>query len=209
MNRYIRKSLEPGERIAYDGKLHWSYVFTYNAWAFVLLALSVAASVWNYLNEEPSRLVYYLAAALLGLAIVVWATGRVVRTRKEFVVTATRFIQKDGILNIHLKEIPLFKVETVNYHQTFFQRIIGTGGIELVGSGGTYHHIDCIANPMEVRRAIVSAINQCNKAGAEKELQVARARTEQHIPEAAARPVEEEVATPPFRIDINEEEENS
>ncbi len=160
MNKYIRKSLEQGEEIVFNGRLHWSYIWGYIFWQWVLLIGAIALAVYNYRREESELWLYYCALALLVLAVVVWLIGRIVRSYSEFVVTASRFIQKDGFFSIHMKEIPLFKIETVNYHQKFIQRIIGTGGIELVGSGGTYHLIEHIDKPMEVRRAIVSAINK-------------------------------------------------
>lgn len=158
MNKFIRKSLEPGEAIVYNGRLHWSYIFGYYFWTFFLFLLAVGACYLGY--RDASHAYYYTALALVVLALFVYIIGRVVRTRSEFVVTATRFIQKDGIFNISMTEIPLFKVETVNYHQSLWQRMIGTGCIELVGSGGTSHQIHCIENPMDVRKTIVSAINK-------------------------------------------------
>ena len=158
MNKFIRESLEPGEEIVYNGRLHWSYIFGYYFWTFVLIIAAGVAVYFGYRESIQSLYWLALSAAVLGLLVYVW--GRVVRTRSEFVVTATRFIQKDGIFNISMTEIPLFKVETVNYHQTLFQRIIGTGCIELVGSGGTFHKLHCIEHPMQVRRTIVSSINQ-------------------------------------------------
>ncbi len=151
--------MEPGERIVYSGRLHWSYTVAYTVWAVVFVLAALALAVYGVFQEENNKYFYYGALVLLVAALVLWLIGSLVRTRCEFVVTATRFIQKDGIFDISMTEIPLFKVETVNYHQSFFQRIIGTGSIELVGSGGTCHSINRIASPMDVRRAIVSAIN--------------------------------------------------
>ncbi len=160
MNKYIRKSLEEGEEIVFNGRLHWSYIWGYIFWQWVLLIGAIALFIYNYQREESIPWLYYCVLVMLALAVILWGIGKIARTYSEFVVTATRFIQKDGFFSIHMKEIPLFKIETVNYHQKFLQRIIGTGGIELVGSGGTYHLIENIDKPMEVRRAIVSAINR-------------------------------------------------
>ena len=41
--------------------------------------------------------------------------------------------------------------------------MLGTGCIELVGSGGTSHRIHSIEHPMEVRKTIVGAINRQKK----------------------------------------------
>ena len=37
--------------------------------------------------------------------------------------------------------------------------MLGTGCVELVGSGGTSHQVHCIEHPMQVRKMVLSAIN--------------------------------------------------
>lgn len=103
---------------------------------------------------------YIIGAIFFFVAFIIYLIGRVVRTRCEFAVTTNRFIQKDGILNIKMTEIPLFKIETVNFYQSLWQRMLGTGSVELVGSGGTFHRMDFIERPLLVRKNVVSAINK-------------------------------------------------
>jgi uncharacterized membrane protein YdbT with pleckstrin-like domain len=110
-----------------------------------------------------------VGGGILFVALVIYIIGRIIRTRTEFVVTNSRFIQKDGIFNIKMTEIPLFKIETVNFEQTFWQRILGTGSVELVGSGGTFHRVHYIKKPQLVRKTIVSTINQYSLASASNE----------------------------------------
>lgn len=160
MADFITKSLEPGEQVVLKGRLHWSAIWKYFLAMWILVLLGLGIGIWMLVSHK-SLLV--IPGVLLFIALCVYLVGRVVRTRTEFCVTNTRFIQKDGIFNIHMTEIPLFKVETVNYSQSFFQRFLGTGCIELVGSGGTNHNIHHIQNPMTVRRTIVSVINQQDK----------------------------------------------
>jgi membrane protein YdbS with pleckstrin-like domain len=111
-------------------------------------------------NFWRNSVLYYVAVGFLVVAAIIWFIGRIVRTRSEFAVTNSRFIQKDGILNIKMTEIPLFKIETVNFYQSFWQRLLGTGCIELVGSGGTFHRVHFIQHPQRVRKTIVSTINE-------------------------------------------------
>ena len=94
------------------------------------------------------------------LAFFTWIVGRIVRTRSEFAVTDTRFVQKDGIFNIKMTEIPLARIETVNFYQSLWQRILGTGCVEMVGSGGTSHQVHCIEQPMKVRKIICASIKK-------------------------------------------------
>lgn len=158
MANYIINSLEEGEHIILNGRLHWTSIAKYLVTTWVLALVAVALMVYAYIGERPNLL--WVGGAALVVAFVVYLVGRIVRTRSEFAVTEGRFIQKDGIFNIQMTEIPLFKVETVNFYQTIWQRMLKTGCIELVGSGGTCHRIHCIEHPMEVRKTIVAAINR-------------------------------------------------
>lgn len=163
MANYIYNSLEEGEHIILNGRLHWTSIANYLISTWILAIVAVALMAYAYFGDQPSLL--WVGGVALIVAFVVYLVGRIVRTRSEFAITEGRFIQKDGILNIQMTEIPLFKVETVNFFQTLWQRMLGTGCIELVGSGGTSHKIHCVEHPMEVRKTIVAAINRQKKDG--------------------------------------------
>jgi len=158
MGDFIKKSLENGEEIKYNGRLHWSSIWKYIFWSWLMVIGGLTAAGACYYYKQQDVYIYLgLAVALIGL--IVGIIGRIVRTRSEFAITGTRFIQKDGIFNIKMTEIPLQRIETVNYYQTFWQRMLGTGCVELVGSGGTSHQVHCIEHPMQVRKMVLSAIN--------------------------------------------------
>ena len=161
MANYIKQSLEEGETIIYKGRLHWSYIFRY---MFFTLLFAVGGIIVIYLayskQPEQKTTLFYFGIALFVLAFIVWLVGRIVRTRTEFAVTDTRFVQKDGIFNIKMTEIPLARVETVNFYQSLWQRILGTGCVEMVGSGGTSHQVHCIEEPMKVRKIICASIKK-------------------------------------------------
>lgn len=161
MANYIKQSLEKGEQIIYNGRLHWSAIFRY-IFCTILFAVSGVVAIWlaYYRFPEQKDVLFYTGIALLVLAFFIWIVGRIVRTRSEFAVTDTRFVQKDGIFNIKMTEIPLARIETVNFYQSLWQRIIGTGCVELVGSGGTSHQVHCIEHPMKVRKVIVASIKK-------------------------------------------------
>ena len=163
MANYIKQSLEEGETIIFNGRLHWSSIFKYMFLA-TLFAIGGIVAIWlaYYMYPEQKDILFYTGIALLVLAFFTWIVGRIVRTRSEFAVTDTRFVQKDGIFNVKMTEIPLARIETVNFYQSLWQRIIGTGCVELVGSGGTSHQVHCIEHPMKVRKIIVASIK--NKA---------------------------------------------
>ncbi len=161
MANYIKQSLEEGETIIFKGRLHWSYIFRYLFFS-LLFAVGGILVIWlaYYQYPEQKDMLFYTGIALLVLAFFTWIVGRIIRTRSEFAVTNTRFVQKDGIFNIKMTEIPLARIETVNFYQSLWQRILGTGCVEMVGSGGTSHQVHCIEQPMKVRKIIVASIKK-------------------------------------------------
>lgn len=163
MSSYITKSLEEGESIVLRGHYHWTFTTSQviSSWILVIVCLALLTAA-HYRPEQATTLVA-LAVAALAVALITALWGYILRSRTEFAVTDTRFIQKDGILDISIKEIPLYKVETVNFSQSLLQHIMGTGNIELVGSGGTTHRLTFIAHPMEVKKAIARAIGNKEK----------------------------------------------
>ena len=158
MAHYIINSLEEGEQIVFQGRLHWISIYQYLLSGFILILVAGCLLTSGYFLSHSE--LFIIGAGVLVLAIVILIIGRIIRTRSEFAVTTSRFIQKDGILNIKMTEIPLFKIETVNFYQSLWQRMVGTGSIELVGSGGTFHRVDYIEKPLIVRKTIVSTINK-------------------------------------------------
>lgn len=164
MANYIKNSLEEGETIVLKGQLHWLTILPYLAGSCFGGILSLVSIIFYFKNDKTWLL--YLALFLILASVIAYFIGNLVRTRTEFAVTNSRFIQKEGILNIKMTEIPLYKIETANFYQTFWQRIFGTGCIELVGSGGTPHQVHQIKDPQQVHRTIVATINKSTKESA-------------------------------------------
>lgn len=158
MANFIESTLEPGEQVIFKGRLHWSFNFRYTAWGLFLILACICGLIYSsMLDDSNSRGVVNIVCivvAIIGLILI--GVGYFIRSKTEFAITNTRFIQKDGILNIKMTEIPLFKVETVNFYQTLWDRMIGTGSIELVGSGGTNHRVDYVQHPHQVRNLIAT-----------------------------------------------------
>lgn len=161
MANYIKNSLEEGETIVLKGQLHWLTILPYLAASCVGGILALVFIIF-YFKEDKSWLLY-LALFLIIASVITYFVGNLVRTRTEFAVTNSRFIQKEGILNIKMTEIPLYKIETANFYQSFWQRLFGTGNIELVGSGGTSHQVQQIKDPQQIHRTIVATINKSTK----------------------------------------------
>ncbi len=73
MANFIEKTLEPGEKVIFKGRLHWSYNFRYTAWGILLIVLSVAGMVvvaYTHYNDFNNNML-----ALFCLCVVVCLVG--------------------------------------------------------------------------------------------------------------------------------------
>ena len=73
----------------------------------------------------------------------------------NFVITSNRLIFRQGIIGKSGIEIPLERVNNVNFHQTVFERILGAGDllIESGGEDGQQRFTD-IRHPAQVQNLI-------------------------------------------------------
>lgn len=154
MSKFIEKTLEDGEQIIFQGRLHWTYNWQYTFGGVILAVLGLVMLIIGLSRPEALFTIAGISALVLGSGFALW--GYFIRSKTTFAITSNRFIQKDGILNIKMTEIPLFKIETVNLYQSLWQRLFSTGSIELVGSGGTNHRVDYIKEPFDVRKTITT-----------------------------------------------------
>jgi uncharacterized membrane protein YdbT with pleckstrin-like domain len=80
-----------------------------------------------------------VALVAVGAAAIVWAVWLLVKflewSRTFFVVTDQRVIFRTGILARHGVEIPLERVNNINFHQGIWERIIGAGDLEVQSAG--------------------------------------------------------------------------
>ena len=76
-------------------------------------------------------------------------------TRTYFVVTDQRVVYRTGVLSRHGVEIPLDRINNINFHQRMFERIIGAGNLEIQSAGeqGTTR-FDNVRHPDGVQQEI-------------------------------------------------------
>lgn len=100
---------------------------------------------------------YYFAsagAAIAFISFMPFIAEFVYRNTTEFTITNKRVIVKSGWLSISMDEIKREKVESVNVHQTMFNRIFSIGSIIVSGSGGHRVSARGIPEPRSVRNLI-------------------------------------------------------
>jgi uncharacterized membrane protein YdbT with pleckstrin-like domain len=150
---YPKDLIQDGETLALDLRPHWWY-FSRNIFTgiplFVLLVL-----VLNIDNDDVSKYLGWL----IGIIVIAWAGWLVLKyfqwTMTYFVVTSRRVIYRTGVLSKRGVEIPLERVNNINFHQRIIDRIIGAGDLDIESAGKDgQSHFDFIRHPDGVQHEI-------------------------------------------------------
>lgn len=151
---FASKNLNPGETIAVDMHPHWWY---FAEPAFALLG-SIVLGVLILTNDSDGtvqKLLSWVSIALL-VGTALWLLGRYLKwATTNFVVTNQRVIYRSGVFAKRGVEIPVGRVNNVNFSQGIFERMVGAGDllIESGGEDGQSRFTD-IRHPDNVQRMI-------------------------------------------------------
>jgi uncharacterized membrane protein YdbT with pleckstrin-like domain len=131
---YPQKNLNANETIALDMHPHWWY---FAEPAMVLLAAIVVGII--LIAKDPTGF-FGTSAKWIGIGLLVvgalWLVGRYMKwVSTNFVITSQRLIFRQGIVAKTGIEIPLERVNNVNFSQGIFERMLGAGDL-LIESGG-------------------------------------------------------------------------
>ncbi len=128
------KNLNADEAVALDMHPHWWYFA--EPFAALLGVVVVGIIVLAKAGDETAWDVLKIIV-LAGLVIsALWLVSRYLKwMTTHFVITSQRLIFRTGVLAKSGVEIPLERVNNVNFHQTIFERMLGAGDL-LIESGG-------------------------------------------------------------------------
>jgi membrane protein YdbS with pleckstrin-like domain len=151
---YPRNLIQEGETVALDLRPHWWY-FSRNILTGIPL-LVVVVLLFNYVDTSGVSVAAYW---LVGLIAVAWAGWLVLKylkwTMTYFVVTSRRVIYRTGVVSKRGVEIPLERVNNINFHQRLIDRIIGAGDLDIESAGRDgQSHFDFVRHPDGVQHEI-------------------------------------------------------
>jgi len=131
---FPKKNLNANETIALDMHPHWWY-FAEPAFTLAgVIVLGIVKATKGPGGRGGDVLNYLLIAALVVNAL--WLIGRYLKwLTTNFVITSQRLIFRQGVFAKHGIEIPLERVNNVNFNQSVFERMLGAGDL-LIESGG-------------------------------------------------------------------------
>jgi uncharacterized membrane protein YdbT with pleckstrin-like domain len=130
---YPKRLLNDGEEVALDLRPHWWYFAKHivtGVGLFILIALIIAFTDGTFAS---------ILEAVWGALAVIWAVWLGIKYLQwnftHFVVTSDRVIYRTGALSKHGVEIPMEKINNINFHQGMWERIIGAGDLEIESAG--------------------------------------------------------------------------
>jgi membrane protein YdbS with pleckstrin-like domain len=152
---YPRNLIQDGETVALDLRPHWWY-FSRNILTgiplFIILLLVINwDSGSSFVNDSASWII-----AIVAIAWVCWLVLKYFQwTMTYFVVTSRRVIYRTGVISKKGVEIPLERINNINFHQRIIDRIIGAGDLDIESAGKDGQtHFDFIRHPDGVQHEI-------------------------------------------------------
>src|SRR5680860_195346 len=127
MPPYPRRLINGGETVVLDLKPHWSFFWKHIVFGSALLVIFL---LWiGRLNGADTDWIGWLFVIAF-LVFAVWAVVKYLAwTYTHFVVTDHRVISRSGIVSKRGTEIPLERVNNIEFRQSLFLRVIGAGDL--------------------------------------------------------------------------------
>jgi len=150
---YPTDMLQENETLALDLRPHWWY-FSRNILTgiplFIVLILVLGANA-DWVSKYGG-----IVVGLVTVAWVVWLVLKYFQWRMTyFVVTSRRVIYRTGVISKRGVEIPLERINNINFHQRLIDRIIGAGDLDIESAGRDgQSHFDFIRHPDGVQHEI-------------------------------------------------------
>jgi len=151
MPPYPRKLINEGESVVLDLKPHWFFFWKHIVAGAVFLVVFL---IWIGPADSGSWLGWPLGIGLLVYAGFV-VEKYLVWTYTHFVLTDRRVISRSGIISKRGTEIPLERINNIDFHQNILLRVIGAGDLDIESAGRDgQSHFDNVRHPDMVQQEI-------------------------------------------------------
>ena len=150
---YPKKLLNEGEEIALDLRPHWWFFSKHIATGIPLFVVGGLIAFMKHGGLKTALLI------LWGIAAVVWAGWLALKYLEwnftHFVVTDDRVIYRTGVIAKRGVEIPMERINNINFHQGIFERVIGAGDLDIESAGRDgQSHFDDVWHPDGVQQEL-------------------------------------------------------
>ncbi|HSP27619.1 MAG TPA: PH domain-containing protein [Ilumatobacteraceae bacterium] len=163
---YPSRLLNDNETVSVDLHPHWWFL----AGPIVAIVGAITAGIATLVVAETDSTLHTVAgwATLVALAAsAVWLISRYGRwLTTHFVIPNRRVIFRTGLLTKRGIEIPIDRVNTVHFHQSLWERMVGAGDL-LIESGGEsgQQRFTEIRQPDRIQRVIHAEMDARERRG--------------------------------------------
>lgn len=159
---YARTLLSRGEEVVYESRMHWLGILA-RTWIWILaLILGVTLLIWQGAAEawDARDIVMLVAVALIAISLVRLGWVMLAWRSEEYLVTTRRIIKAHGVLNKHMADSSLEKINDAVLSQTVLGRIFGYGTLDILTAAeeqGEQRIADfpMIADPVPFKKAML------------------------------------------------------
>jgi len=155
---FSEKLLHADEQIVLELHPHWFSLIKPIGALVAAVALGVASLVVGV------TVLQWAALAVLVAALLLFAQRFSGWVRTDFVVTTERVIYQQGLVSRRGTQMPLEKINTVDFQQSVFERLIGAGDLILEsGSDRGTETFSDVRRPMAVQHVIQEQMDRHEK----------------------------------------------
>lgn len=148
------KLLNPDEEVLLDTRPHWSFIAPQLLLLVLIIAVVSALYTFDVLKILLPAGLVVIGIAALNLIYRCWQWAGI-----NFVVTTDRLIFRTGIFSKYGIELPIERINTVLFRQSFLERIIGSGDLSIESAGETGRQdFDNVDRPRIVQQEIYRAV---------------------------------------------------
>jgi uncharacterized membrane protein YdbT with pleckstrin-like domain len=129
---YPKQLVNQGETVVLDLRPHWWYFSQHILTGIPLFILLILLFEVHGTVRKYAGLVYFVVL----LAWALWLAYQYLQWRfTYFVVSDQRVVFRTGVISKHGVEIPLERINNINFNQNIWNRMIGAGDLEIESAG--------------------------------------------------------------------------
>lgn len=170
MSSYVKRAMQPNEKVVYAAQLHWIIYKTgilttilggvFGACAVPLATLFVGDKWASYI-DTPAK---WMSVGLIALGTLHLLISFIRQMTTELVITDQRVIAKHGWIATTSYELMMTKVEGATIDQTVMGRMLGYGTLMVKGTGGGISPIDHVADPYKFHSYLMSSLREAHES---------------------------------------------
>ena len=153
---YPRHLINEGETVALDLHPHWWYFSKHILTGIPLFLLLIGVISIQGSDSDAGKFVAGWGWGILALIWAGWLALKYFQWRfTYFVVTDDRVIFRTGVFAKHGVEIPLERINNINFRQGVWERVIGAGDLDIQSAGQEGEsHFEDVRHPDGVQQEI-------------------------------------------------------